>query len=324
MSIPPLGWIAPQDRTPLMLGANDDALGTMPRLFKLDGVGEDPGPYVHLMELWKHPEVVKALGFEFPGVKQITGSCVGAGGGNVCFSLSAVEVIRLKEREQIILPFWLFTYGKSRELLGERSEGEGSLGSTFARAAKEFGIFSNHESGLPTPSNTDGLVWGQATEMKWSNGTAIASNWVEVGRRHLVRSTAPIKSSKECRDALANLYPVTFACLNFMTPGAERVIGSGADAACVGSLSTRGPHQTSIQGYWDHPSLGLLLWNENQWARNTYKIDPKTGRSSGCWMTAKDFDNAIRSLDAEVFAFSQHDGYPAQKIDVDWSDLGNW
>jgi len=263
-------------------------------------------------------KVVESLEFEFTGTHQLTGSCVGAGGGNVLFTLVAIEVLRLNDPEQIILPFWLYPYGKSRELLGDRSEGEGSLGSTFAQACKQFGVFGNHEPGLPQPENTDGLIWGERVEMKWSNGTAAPRQWVDLAKRFLVRTTTPLKSSAEARDAIRNGYPVTFACNNFMTPGQERVLGSGADSCSVGALSSRGGHQTSLQAVWDHPTLGLLFWNQNQWGNKAYIADPKTGRRDGCWMTAKDFDAAIRGLDAEVFAFSQYDGYPAQTLS--WGD----
>lgn len=314
---PPLGWIRPEDRTPSQWDAHDDAIDQMPHTFSIVG-HSDNGPYVNLMELWSHTQVVQKLGFAFPGVRQVTGSCVGAGGGNVLFSLVGVEILKMGDSEELIVPFWLYPYGKSRELLGDKSEGEGSLGSTFAQACKQFGVFGNHESGLPTPQNSDGLVWGRESEMKWSNGFAAPRQWVDLAKRFLVQTVTPLKSSQEAAAALKNGYPVTFASNNYMTPGAERVQGSGENAACVGALTTYGPHQTSLQAVWDHPSLGTLFWNENQWARNTYKACPKVGRSSGCWMTARDLDNAIRSLSAEVFAFSQYQGYPAQTLN--WGD----
>lgn len=315
---PPLGWITPKDRTPLQWQSNDLCLSLMPQHFAIRGSAPDVGPYVNLMELWKHADVQSALGYEYSGTHQLSGSCVGAGGGNALFTLVAIEVLRLNDPEQIILPFWLYPYGKSRELLGEQSEGEGSLGSTFAEACKRFGVFGNHEDGLPSPQNSDGLVWGKDVEMRWSNGKAAAPKWVDLGKRFLVKTTTALKSSADARLAIRNGYPVTFACNNYMTPGQERVQGSGAEAACVGSLSSRGGHQTSLLATWDHPKLGLLFWNQNQWGNSVYKADPKTGRRDGCWMTAKDFDNAIRSLDAEVFAFSQYDGYPAQEFT--WGD----
>ncbi len=134
-----------------------------------------------------------------------------------------------------------------------------------------------------------------------------------------MRSTDPVKSSKDGRDAIRNLYPLTFASPWYMNPGSERVQGS-KDPACVGSLSGDGGHQTSIQAVWDHPELGLLFWNENQWGLKTYKVDPKTGSGSGCWMTERDFNKVAQSRDGEIYAYSQYDGYPAQSM-KSWGDL---
>lgn len=314
----PTGWIEPKDRTEAMNQADALARANMRPQFALIGTAPDPGPYVNLMDLWKSPQVVSSIGFEYPGVHQLTGSCVGAGGGNCIFTLSAAEVILKGDREEIIIPFWLYTYGISRMLIGDKSEGEGSLGSAFAEAAKTYGTFSQKESGLPPFTNGDGLTWGDKVELKWSNGTAIAQNWITLGKTHLVRSTDPVKSSKDGRDAIRNIYPMTFASPWYMTPGAEKVQGS-KEPACVGALSSNGGHQTSILAVWDHPELGLIFWNENQWGLKTYKTDPKTGRSSGCWMTEKDFNKVAQSRDGEVFAFSQHDGYPAQSLP--WSSI---
>jgi hypothetical protein len=291
------------------------AMETMLPQFAISGpVGADPGPLVNLLDLWSHPQVMAALGFAFPGIHQITGSCVGAGGGNVLFSLIGVEVIRLNDPEEIAIPFWLFTYGKSREELGERSEGEGSLGSTFALAARKWGVLDQRADGLPQPEKQDGFVWGESVEMKWSNGLAIDQKWIPEGAKNLVKSTAEIKSSAQARDAIRNYYPVTFANNNFCEPNNARVQGSSAPVL-VGDLDARGGHQTSLQAVWDHPELGVLFWYQNQWG-NAYKGDPATGRKDGCWIKAATVDKAIRSLDAEVYAFSQFDGFPAQSFDI--------
>ncbi len=321
MNAPPLGWIEPIRRTPAQIEADVDCLTKMPRLFQITGSVPDPGPYVNLMELWKSPQVVSALGFEFPGTHQLTGSCVGAGGGNVQFTLGAIEVVRLDDPEQIILPFWLYTYGISRMLLGETSEGEGSLGSTFAEAAKTYGVFSNAESGLPQPQNTDGLIWGEQVEMKWSNGKAIAENWTGLGKKHLIRTTTPLKSAAEVHEAIRNGYPVTFACSNYITPGNERIRGT-SEPCVVGQLDGNGGHQTTLLASWKHPELGPLLYDPNQWGLKTYKLDPKTKSQIGTWLPDSEVDRAIRSLDAEVFAFSQYDGYPAQTIKL--SSVYDW
>lgn len=314
MSSPgPLGWIPFHARTVEMDDAHAAALAKMRPMFTLAGSAPDPGPYVNLMDTWKAPAVVQALGFEFPGIHQLTGSCVGAGLGNCTFTLQAVEVLLKNDPEQIFVPFWLFTYGISRMLIGETSEGEGSLGSAAAEAAKDFGEFGQQEPGLPAFSNNDGLTWGDKTELKWSNGKAIGNNWLQIGKKHLIKSTDPVKSAAQGRDAIRNGYPLTFASPWYMNPGSEQVKGS-KEPACVGSLSGNGGHQTSILAVWDHPELGLLFWNENQWGLSVYKECPKIKRRAGCWMTERDFEKVARSGDGEIYAFSQYDGYPAQTL----------
>lgn len=314
----PRGWIEPKDRTPAMHAADARARANMRPQFMLSGIAQDPGPYVNLMDVWKHKKVIDALGFEFPGVHQLTGSCVGAGCGNATFTLSAIEVILKNDSEEIILPFWLYPYGISRMLIGDNGEGEGSLGSAIAEAVKTYGVFSQKESNLPPYTNQDGLTWGQQVEMKWSNGRAISNDWITLGKRHLVKSTDPIKSSDQGREANRNLYPMTFASPWFMEPGRESIRGS-KEPACVGSLSGNGGHQTTILAVWDHPELGRIWWNQNQWGLKAYKTDPKTGRGDGCWMTDADFTKVARSQDGEIFAYSQYQGYPAQS--VPWSTI---
>lgn len=313
----PLGWIPFHARTGDMDDAHNAALRSMRPMFRISGVSREAGPFVNLMETWKDPSVVKAIGFEFPGIHQLTGSCVGAGGGNAIFTLSAVEVLLKSDPEQIILPFWLHPYGISRALIGERTEGEGSLGSAFAEAAKR-GCYSQKEPGLPPFENRDGLTWGERIEKKWSNGIAISQDWIALALKHPVKSTDPVKSARDGRDAIRNLYPLTFASPWFMNPGSERIQGS-REPCMVGSLSGNGGHQTSILAVWDHPELGLLFWNENQWGLSTYKECPAMKRRAGCWMTERDFEKVARSGDGEIYAFSQYDGYPAQALP--WSSI---
>lgn len=317
----PLGWISPSQRTRDMELADEFALSQMPARFRLTETPRtyQAGEMVNLMELWTRPEVASAIGYAFTGTHQLSGSCVGAGGGNVLFSLTCVEVLRAGEREKLYMPFWLYSYGISRELLGETSEGEGSLGSTFAEAVRQYGVLDNANAELPKPTNGDGLTWGQQIEMKWSNGRAIAPKWKELGKKHLVRTTAPIRSGQEAFDAIMNGYPVTFACNWFVGPEGARVQGTGADQCVIATLDQRGGHQTSLQAAWMHPTLGPLVWNLNQWGLKCYKADPKLGSGAGTWMKISEVDRALRSGDAEVFTFSQFDGFPAQTLS--WADL---
>jgi hypothetical protein len=313
---PPLGWIPFADRTAAQMNAHYRAMANMPRMFAIGGEAPDPGPKVCLFDLWRHPMVKTAIGYEYSGVHQLTGSCVGAGFGNVIFTLATIEVIRNNDPERIIQPFWLYTYGISRMLLGDRSEGEGSTGSSIAEAAREYGTIDQAESpDLPKPQDSDGLVWGNRAELEWSNGAAKDRQWTPIAKKHLVRTTAPCHSAAEVKAAIKNGYPCTVANDRFVNPGSERQQGSGANAAVTGRFNSNGGHQTSWLAVWENPELGDLFWYQNQWGRRVYKQDPSTAKADGVWMTAETVDAACRG-DGEVFAYSQYDGFPAQTLNV--------
>jgi len=304
-----LGWIEHAKRNIAQKRAHVNAMAAMPTNVTFSGVRlMEPGPLVSFLDFWKHPRVIETLGFEFDGWHQLTGSCVGAGGGNVLFSLMCIEILRLQQREKLGLPFWLYTYGKSRELLGDRSEGEGSLGSTFAEAAKEYGTLNHSFPGLPQPKNSDGLLYDQRTELKWSNGVAAPADVVTEGKMHLVQTTAPCNDHSTVRLSIRGYFPVTLASGRFCNPGNERLMGT-KEPVMVGDLDASGGHQTSIQAVYDHPELGPIFWNQNQWGKQTYKMCPFMKRRDGVWNLAKTVDWACKG-DGEVITFSQFQGFP--------------
>ena len=64
----------------------------------------------------------------------------------------------------------------------------------------------------------------------------------------------------------------------------------------------------------DHPEFGLILLIQNSWG-NAHGTPPGNyGEPKGSyWMRASDMDNICG--EGEVFAYSNFDGYPAQKLD---------
>ena len=74
------GWINFDNRTDEQLQQHDDFVKTL-QPFKIEGPLNDTDK-ADLTKFWRHPKVVSALGFEYGGTHQLTGSCVGAGGGN--------------------------------------------------------------------------------------------------------------------------------------------------------------------------------------------------------------------------------------------------
>lgn len=239
-------------------------------------------------------------------------NCVGVGGGNALASLNFVEVVRLGQAEELIIPFWPFPYGKSRQRGGMRGSGEGSFGSTFAEACLEDGGPGSHLDGLPKINwAADNVNYDQAVELQWSDGAAAPREMVEEGRKRLVRAVAPVRSAQQAWDAIKNLYPCTCACDKIIDRGMVRIEG-GSEKAAVGRRNGRGGHQTSWLGIWDHPELGKLFWEQNQWPRSLYPEDPGGGPRGGCWVTWDSVDWVCRN--GEAYAFSQYDYYPSQDV----------
>lgn len=299
------GWIPPDKRTKEQADAHEKAVLDMPA-FNIIG-RPDTVDKMLLTDLWKHPMVNKALGFDYPGAHQLTGSCVGFGGGNTMSSMIFVAALMANKREEIFMPFWLLNYGMSRYYNGDRSEGEGSTGSAFAKSAKEDGIIKATESGLPSFTHTDGIVYGSSVEYRWSNGANIDQKWLEMSRKHLVKTTAPCNSADDVRAAITNGYPCSAAS------------DWGGDMQCQvkeGVLLNRHSgswnHQMSYHGYWNHPKLGEIFYEMNNWGLDAHGTDPAGGARGGFWVKKSDVDYTCRN--GEVYAFSQFEGFPAQTL----------
>lgn len=310
-----LGWIPPSQRTNGQNEAHDTALASLPKFAMPTKHSDlDPGQKILLTDTWKHPGIVNQLGFAYPGVHQLTGSCVGAGGGNMLFTLAATDILLRGDLESIIIPFWPLPYGMSRYLCGDRGRGEGSLGSTFAQACQQDGVIDATESTLPKFTNTDALVWGESVEMQWSDGSAIPASYLVESKQHVVQTATQLHSAQEVWDSIANGYPVTRAFEWFCNPGSDTIQGTGDDAVLMGKYDGNGGHQQTYLGIYNHPTLGRLIWEPNTWGLKVYKTDPAGGAPGGVWQRFDDVDKMCRMASAEVFSFSGFAGYPARNV----------
>jgi len=308
------GWIPPDERTKVQALAHNAALDQMPD-FKIFGSTNYKEGKALLTELWNHPSVVSAFGYEYPGIRQVTGSCVGCGGGNAIFTLLVGDAVTRGEPERIAVPFWPIPYGRSRFYMGDRSPGEGSLGGTFAQAVREDGTLDASQEGLPRFDNDNGLCWGQQTEISWSDGDARQTlDLLPQSREHLIGTTAECRSADDWRDAIVNGYPVTLAS---MWGGNMLCRERGNPPVLLNERVTDWAHQMSGENWWDHPSLGEIFWIQNQWGLGAHGICPSGAPRGGFWILKKDAEWICRN--GEVFAFSQFAGFPAQSVPWDWS-----
>lgn len=305
------GWIPPGERTKAQAQASDDALQQMPK-FKIEGASlYKDAVKSTLWTAWADPRNVASCGgIVYPGNHQETGCCVGAGGGNTIACLAMVQVTKGQSIEAKI-PFWLFVYGKSRQLLGERGRGEGSTGSTFAQAAKQYGFFAADEKGLPTYTKEDGLIWGKSAEMTWSAGDQISSAWESKASATKAKTISPVKSADECAEALFNGYPVSW-CGNWGGLMKCEI----KDGVLMNRHADTWNHQQSCHGVWNHPTLGRIFYILNNWGLDAHGRDPAGGPPGGYWVSDKDCDYQCKT--GECFAWSAEDYFPATDIPVSW------
>lgn len=320
MSTFPTGWVEFEERTNEQNDIHDAIVAKMPKFATPKTVfgGTPPvGTKIVLCDIWKHPAVIAALGFAFTGVHQITGSCVGAAGGNMLFTTAAMDVLDKGEPEKLVMPFWLYNYGQSRARAGMRGQGEGSFGSTFADSCKLDGSPDSKDVALqlPGPSNVDdGLIWGKNVEMKWSDGRTASDDVKNISKQHLIQTVQPVSTGPDVRDMIINKYAITRASSLYVNPGTGRI----KDGAIVGAYNGRGGHQETWLGYWHHPTLGELILEMNQWGLDIYSKDPTLAPLGGIWIPLELVDRMCQSNDAEVYAFSNYEGYPEQSHKFDW------
>lgn len=311
------GWLPPENRSQTQEASDAAARSMMPR-FAIGGTSRlaDNPKQALLYESWKHPLVVAANGRPFTGIKQVTGSCVGAGGGTAWMTLACQDAVRRGDPETPLIPFWLLPYGRSRFYLGDRSPGEGSTGSTFAKAAREDGTLPANTPGLPQPQESDGmLTWGSSVEMSWSDGDAQQTmNLLSTSRKHLVKTTAQCRDANDVREAIVNGFPCTAASMYAHDGGTVK----GTPAVLVGRRRGSWSHQMSITAWMEHPTEGELFYLMNQWGASSHGRDPFGAPAGGVWITASDVTWICRD---EVYAFSQFDGFPAPAWDIPWCYL---
>lgn len=310
-----LGWIPPKERTVAQADAHERAVAAMPK-FEIPDFKDAGAVNVRLFDAWKHPSVVADVGFVFPRFHQLTGSCVGAGGGQALFTLIAVQRLNQTSPTKAFIPFWPFDYGRCRYNEGDRGQGEGALGSSFAETVAKEGVISASESGLPAFQNSDGLVLTSGVEMQWSDGgSGTVTKYMDIAKAHPVGTAAALSNVADIRAAIVNGYPVTFACDKYISKAS--VAGNGADAAVCGKWDGGGGHQQSIHAVWDNPSLGPLYWAQNNWPGSTYPADPAGGPVCGCWVRENDVTTAF-NYHAEVYALSHLNWFPAQPDLMSW------
>lgn len=315
---PPLGWIKPEDRTQEQADAHQKAMARMPR-FALQAPVLPKGTKVMFTDFWRKPEVVADIGFEFNGFYQFTGSCVGVSDGDATATLSFIQRFLADAPTKAFIPFWPFSYGRTRYLEGDRGRGEGAIDSVMGTQNGTEGILDTSPAGLPQFRQTgDGIQLSKSIELEWSDGNGPAMQYLDKAKPHLVGTRAPLNTTEDIKAAILNGYPVLYGNDGFI--GNASIVGSGAEACTVGRHDSQGGHSTCYLGWWDHPTLGPLFLMSNQWPTSVYPKDPAGGGRCCCWEREADVARIFRtgSGNGETMALSHLNYFPAQPKLLDW------
>lgn len=136
----------------------------------------------------------------FNGIAQY--QCVSFGGKNAAEYLQAFAIALGHQPFEWKKIFPPYLWGAGRIFIGKNQLGrqDGSLGTWQAQAMVDYGVLNADAEGVPQYS-------GQVAR-QWGNSPGPADKWVQVGKNHLVKSIAQIRSVDEAQAALMNGYPI--------------------------------------------------------------------------------------------------------------------
>jgi len=253
--------------------------------------------------LWKIFE--KLTGEPLKTHHQTIGDCVGHGFGLGIDVLTAVRILMFNKQEH-----WLtktateVIYAGSRiEAGGGQLIGDGSTGVWAAEFIRNWGVllrepYLNGKYDFTTYS-------GQKARELGKRGAGVPDPLEPLCKLHPVKTCSVVRSWEECRDAVANGYPVV-QCSN---------IGFTKRRDRYGFLRrTRRPwhHAMAILGIDDESHRGGALV-QNSWGENWVSGPTRHGQPVGSfWVDAKTIDAAMRQGDS--IAMSGYVGYP--RLDV--------
>ncbi len=240
--------------------------------------------------------VRKLLGKDTPNYPQKRGSCVSFGAKNAIEHVSCTEIVLNGDAEKFRPIFAPYLYGTGRVLVGKgRLNGsDGSLGSWQAEAVIKYGTIASDDEDVPEYSGNIEWVWG--------NTPGPPTKFVELGKKHLIKSAAKINSWGELVNAICSGFPCTVASNQGFTmlpdqSGFHRASGSWGHQMCIIGID-----ETYTEDY------AIIL---NSWGDVMGKlVDFKTNEPLpvGCIRAKRSvIESMIRA--GETFAYSAFDGF---------------
>jgi hypothetical protein len=230
----------------------------------------------------------------------VVSNCVSFGAKNAINYLQAIAIANNESGDPFHEVFPPYLYSTGRVLVGQgQMRGQaGSVGSWQAKAAELYGTLMADYPGCPKYSGAIADNWGD---------NAPSSDFLAAGKKHLVKTTAPVTSWDELRMALRNGYACTIAS----NQGFEYMARSDGFHAPSGSW----PHQMCLTIIDDDPAeqyAGIL----NSWGDVHGRIkDFKTGALWPVGMLRVRRASIERMISSgECIAYSNWQGFPSRSL----------
>lgn len=285
------GWAGPEE----VKAAAPIVAGMQP--FRIVGAAPGEDNTGKNVRLWDH--AIAVLGKHIPNYAQETGDCVSFGAKNAISYLLVTQMKTGPPGLEYHENFPPYIYGISRVQIGggRLGRGAGSVGAWAAKGVMEYGVLRSDQAGVDY-SGRLADQWGQKGPPK---------ELIEKAKQFLVKTTSPIRSAAEARDALCNGYPVTIASDWGSTNMRE------VDGRIVARRNTNWPHQMCLIAYDGATGREPYFYVINSWGESAHPKPLQGEPAGGFWISTKDVDYITRQGDS--FAFSNFDGFPARELD---------
>lgn len=232
-------------------------------------------------------------------------NCVGHGYARADDLLTCVEIALKGESESwqgYSCSEWL--YGTSRVLVGGgKIRGDGSVGTWAAKAISEYGTMLRKKY-----PEVDLSEYSGSRAKEWGSKAGFPNQLVELGKQHLVRGTAIVRSYEEARDMIANGYPIP-VCSN-------QGFSDKRDEQGFSKPKGIWPHCMLFSAVDDNSSRPGLLCDNRSWGDNWNSGPTRHEQPGGTfWVDAEVVDRMLKQNDS--YALSDKDGYKKRVNDLD-------
>lgn len=308
------GWIPPEGRSVPVQKQHEIYIDDTPSVFEVfTSAGSRAPDAPRNWELTRGPEEFVRNGV-FKNLTQLTGSCVGAGAGNMTVWATLLDSVVRGQRERITLPFWPYHYGRGRYHSGIRGPGEGSLGSGQAKALQLDGWLEYTFDDVPRPTIGENIQYTESVEMSWSDGARIDQKYITEGQKHKWTHVVKVTSVDEAAALSDSHYVFTIA-----SNWGGKMQCPIVDGVLLNTRTGTWMHQMWVLDYFMHPRLGRLWCIGNNW-RYVHGKDPGTFCKpipDGCFYI-KDNELAYILKQGDSFGFADPEGFVDRSKPVDW------